>query len=409
MKTFLLLLLALITPTLCANDKYTDDSIIPHGILFKRPGFELDSHGLRKINNKNLNFTSQKIETSYDSKGRKTVTVTTGGFNKQDNMVHLDKKGIVPFIGHIELPGGVISAVKISNDGKRAYAISRWDDFYIVDISDIKKPKTLSKLKHVNISDDFLLSKDEKRLYLNTGNLLIIYDISDPETPKVIKSISSKNYYKGMALSPDEHALYIIKSDKSSIAKLDISKESIKEVDSRHLGGILVSLKQADDTLYVGQSGAYSVIDLNTFSVVGKGTVLQGRMAIHEDYILFASVDRMFLLKEMKQLNYFACESAWHTFYNYIRSADFTPNGKYIVMRVKNDYISVKSFQTLLPKFMVDEDSLYDQNDYFGNYYTAVLQIPTDITKGLCMTKDGEKLYVYDRSGIFIYDISKLK
>ncbi len=78
-------------------------------------------------------------------------------------------------------------------------------------------------------------------------------------------------------------------------------------------------------------------------------------------------------------------------------------------MRVKNNYISIKSFQTLLPKFMVDEDSLYDQNDYFGNYYTAVLQIPTDNTNGLCMTKDGEKLYVYDRSGIFIYDISKLK
>ncbi|MCH9813399.1 MAG: hypothetical protein K0U47_05580, partial [Epsilonproteobacteria bacterium] len=158
------------------NEKNMDDSVgytkdengnIRDTIYLPRPKTRFDSKGNMIVDNKNINFTDQKIERYRNKDGLMTTVVTTSGFNKKKNTLHLDKKGVIPLIGQIELPGGISSDVKLSKDGNTLFYISRSDDLFIVDIANIEKPKVLSKTSFLSLTD-ILLSKDEKKLYINS-------------------------------------------------------------------------------------------------------------------------------------------------------------------------------------------------------------------------------------------------
>ncbi len=264
------------------------------------------------IENKNRNFTEQKIEYFIDKNGVRTMTVDTSGFNKKDNTLYLDKKGVIPLLAQAGLPSGVVSHVKVSKDATKLFYVSRYDVLYIVDIKQLDKPKVLAKIELENIND-VLLSKDENKLYLNIKDELSIFDITDKLEPKKLGNIPAKPYYRDMVLS---------QKDK-------------------------------------------------------KGVI--------------------------NHINY---QATWHKFYKRIRDIEVTPNGKYIAFIANKNSISFKRFEVTLPK--VDKDSLYDKDDYFGHYYSSIVQPNIDEIKEITISKDGTKLFAFSSSDVFVYDIRKL-
>ncbi len=120
------------------NEKNSDDSVgkykdengnIRKATYYKRPKHSFDSRGNLIIDNKNLNFTDQKVERFINKYGLKTTIVTTSGFNKKDNIIYLDKKGVIPILAQAELPGLIVSHVKLSKDATKLFYISKYDIF----------------------------------------------------------------------------------------------------------------------------------------------------------------------------------------------------------------------------------------------------------------------------------------
>ncbi len=287
---------------------------------------------------------------------------------------------------------------------------------YIADIKQLESPKVLAKIELENISD-VLLSYDENRLFLNDKNQLSIFDISDKSKPKKLGSISSKPYYRGMVLSPDENSLYIVKNygnkKHSHFAQIDImdpmhivEKKSFSSKDNFWNPAI----KGAK--VYISNNGL-TMLDLNTLELKDIKVPFESfRMTLFDKYILLHDGwEEIALLKDrngvIEQVNHLDYQAAWHNFYKRIRDIEFTPNGKYLAFIVNKNAISFKRFEVMLP--MVNKDSLYDKDDYFGNYYSSIVQPNIDEIKEIILSKDGTKLFAFSSSDMFVYDISKLR
>jgi hypothetical protein len=411
------------------NDKHTDSSIgyfkneqgnIVKATMLPRPKILFDSKGNMIVKNKNRNLLEQKVERYTDENGLLTTVVTTSGFNKKENRVYLDKNAVAPLLGGSQLPSGIISKVKLSKDATKLFYISRYDFLYIVDIKDINKPKVLSKIELTNISD-LALSKDENRLYLNSRDEIAIFDISDKTAPKKLGSLSSKSYYKGMVLSFDEKSLYIVKyNDKKKptrLAQIDITNPSNpKEKLVLDLKDNLSSLVKNEDKIYINHSAMSSYISRldrdNKLQTIDTPFATISKITLFNNYILLQeSFGDIALLKDnfnhIKKINHLDTQGAWHYFYKYIRDLEVTPNGKYLAFIVNKNSISFKRFDMILPT--TDEDSKYNKDDYFGNYYTAVIEPDIDKIKEIIISTDGTKLFAFSSSDLFVYDISQLK
>lgn len=414
------------------NDKNTDNSVgyikdengnIRHTVYMPRPKILYDSKGnMLKVDNKNLNFTDQKVERYRNKDGLMTTVVTTSGINKKKNTFYLDKKGVIPLMGQTELPGGIVTDVKISNDGNTLFYISRYDDLFIVDISKIEKPKVLSKISISNMSD-ILLSKDEKKLYVNGTEALAIYDISNKKSPKKLGSTSSGEYYKGMVLSPKEDELYIVKNyhkKHNKLAILDISdphhpkeKSDIlfrATVWSPFVNGSKIYIRHDVSDKY------FSILETDSLSTKRVDTPTGGTHNIisFNNYILTLNVLGDIILYQdkngdIKKLNHLNIEAAWHRFYGWNRDMQFTKNGQYVVFITGKNSISFKKVELILPEHMVDRDTLHNKVDYFGYRYSAIVQPNIDKIKKILLSQDGRRLFALSSSDLFVYDISKLK
>ena len=381
------------------NKKNMDDSVgytkdengnIRNTIYLPRPKTRFDSQGNLIVDNKNINFKDQKVERYINKNGLLTTVVTTSGFNKKKNTLYLDKEGVIPLLGQTELPGGIVTDVKLSKDGNTLFYISRYDDLFIVDITKIKKPKVLSKTSILNMND-ILLSKDEKKLYINSRDSLVIYDVSDKKAPKKQGNLFSTEYYRGMALSSNENELYIGKHHHNEkLAIIDIS-------DPYHP-------KEKSDIPFREAAWPPAV---NGF-IMGTSNISHFESYIlthrNNDVVLFEDIGG-----EVKQLNHFNIEGAWHRYYQRARDMQFTKNGRYVAFIANKNAISFKRATLLLPKYMVDRDALHNKDDYFGYGYSAIVQPNIDKIKKIVLSQDGRRLFAFSSNDLFVYDISKLK
>jgi hypothetical protein len=200
------------------------------------------------------------------------------------------------------------------------------------------------------------LSKDASKLfYVSRFDFLYIVDIKEIDKPKVLSKLELLNI-NDIILSKDENRLYLNCRDQLDV--FDISdKSNPKKLDIK-------------DDFY-------------------EKKLLKNQ----EDWI-----------KKVKGLDF---QASWRDVYERIKDIEFTPNGKYFAYIANKNNISFKKIEVMLP--VIDEDSLYNKDDYFGNYYSAVVEPDIDEIKEIIISTDGTKLFAFSSSDLFVYDISQLK
>jgi len=92
------------TPSSPPKPEHDSEGIIHTTVKYQMPKIKVAKDAKVKIDNKNLNFTNQKIIKTKDrATGTITTTVLTGGFNDRQNRVYLDRKGVVSLLGSVTL------------------------------------------------------------------------------------------------------------------------------------------------------------------------------------------------------------------------------------------------------------------------------------------------------------------
>ncbi len=408
------------TPSSPPKPGHDSEGIIHTTVKYQMPKIKVAKDASVKIDNKNLNFTNQKIIKTKDrATGTITTTVLTGGFNDRQNRVYLDRKGVVSLLGSVTLSGHLISEVLFSRKGNILFYVSKHDNLYIVDISTFKKPKVLATIKSDNITD-IILSPDERYLYLNCKEGFRVYDISNLTAPVKAGEMVSSEYYRGMVLSSDGSQLlgikYGSKRDKSVLGVIDISTPSnISELFELSLDKPIGQMLMYRNRLYLTHrmtDDTFSIVQIPNREIKQIKTGIRGlhEMVLLGEFVLMQGIsNEIVLCKDERVVHHFNYRSAWHNFYKRIEQMHFVPGGKYVVFIASNKSIGFKRIETFLPLNDKEKEKLYDKSDYLGNYYTAIISVDTDKIKKIYVSRDERRLFAFSSSEMYVYNISKLK
>ncbi len=171
---------------------------------------------------------------------------------------------------------GFLNNIVLSSDGTKAFVSSTFSTFgdefvQIIDISNPKKPKSLSKISISDLVGNFQVVED--KIYVATYNYparvsyIQVIDISEVRDPRNVQKIKMPNYTNHFVFSKEANRIYAIST--GAIQVIDFDNESnAKVVGSIATGGSLdnIALSNDGNIIFVvgaeGERGGF-IIDVN--------------------------------------------------------------------------------------------------------------------------------------------------
>ena len=200
-----------------ADDETTIDSILLSGVGSE--SFTINNKGqIYVAPNRTLHhFITEEYNLSV---------VATNRYGSAESKIHIKVSAIALSITSLIKMKNVI----FSSDGTKVYVLGDEIGLKIIDISDMKSPRTIQTIDLPDNVMSMVLSKDENKVFVANGSSgLQVVDISDVNNITIIGSISNLTYAYDIALSSDETKTYIADMT-SGIRVIDISEPSLPKL-----------------------------------------------------------------------------------------------------------------------------------------------------------------------------------